>query len=211
MKLPTLVLILSGLFLAVCIGVLVFVSTTGTETETELVSDTEATSTPTASTTLTFSEDGRQPSVPANADGAAPVCDRGIADHNVSTDAMERGEISDYTKESIVQAILRRNEIFRTGSAVCIRTYLRTSTAASAPEFDQLMAESDERLLVMARVVVLASEKEGETPAEFRTRMLANDNWVFSGGEMKVGFTEQVSGGTMTNYQHAFLVGNVWY
>lgn len=210
MKPSLLILVLGALFFAVCIGVLVFTTTKPQEEVPEVQTSEVATTTP-EQTALVFTEEGRQPSVPANAQGAAPVCDRGVADYGANAAAMSGGTISAYTKESVIQAILKRNEILKSGSAACIRTYLRTGFVQESEDWAELETMSDERLVVLARFMAVMGTEDGETAQEFRARMLANDSWVFADGEMKVSFTEPANGGTVTTYQQSYLLNGAWY
>ncbi|HEY0979758.1 MAG TPA: hypothetical protein VGE23_02875 [Candidatus Paceibacterota bacterium] len=159
-----------------------------------------------------FTEEGRHASVPANAEAAAPECDRGVADPGANEAQMKRGEISDFTKESVLQAILRRNALFATASAACIRTYFRTGMAVDGGDWSELEAMSDERLVTMARFMAVISREDGETDSEFRARMLGSEaQWRYEGREMKVGFEEQMENGSVTTYQSASFVNGSWY
>jgi hypothetical protein len=125
---------------------------------------------------------------------------------------MRMGDISDYTKESVIQAILRRNELFKTASASCIRTYFRIGmlhTEKDRKEFEEM---SDERLVALVRFMAVINREDGETDSEFRDRMLGNEaEWMYEGPEMKVGFEEKMENGSVTTYQTAALVDGYWY
>ena len=212
MKLYILVPLIGAAFLAVCIGIVFFVGLKEPVEEVALVTDAVATTSEPVSETAVFTEEGRHPSVAANALASAPECDRGVADRAADEEQMKTGEISTYTKESIIQAILRRNAIFKTASASCIRTYFRIGMLHTEKDLKELEAMSDERLETMARFMAVISMEDGETNAEFRERMLGNEaSWMYEGPEMKVGFEEKMENGSVTTYQTASLVGGYWY
>lgn len=212
MKSYILIPLIGAAFLAVCIGIVFFVGQKEPVEEVALVTDTVATTSESVEETAVFTEEGRHPSVAANALASAPECDRGVADRTADEERMKMGEISAYTKESIIQAILRRNAIFKTASASCIRTYFRIGMLHEAKDWQELETMSDERLETMARFMAVISMEDGETNAEFRERMLGNDaQWMYEGPEMKVGFEEKMENGSVTTYQTASFVGGYWY
>lgn len=213
MKLHFLVPLIGVAFLAVCIVVVFFVGQRE-PVEEEVVLDIEASSTTTAPTeeTVVFTEEGRQASVPANAGASAPECDRGVADRMADEERMKRGEISVYTKESIIQVILRRNALFKSAPASCIRTYFRIGMLHTEKDRAEFEAISDERLVAMARFMAVINMEDGETDSEFRDRMLGNEaEWMYEGPEMKVGFAEKMENGSVTTYQTASFVNGYWY
>lgn len=212
MKLPILVFAIGAVFLAGCVAFFVFSNGNREEEAPALKIESVSTTTVPEPSTIAFTEEGRQPSVPANADMSAPECDRGVADRIADEERMRMGEISAYTKEAVIQAITRRTELFKTASAACIRTYIRTGMANDGGDWTEFMAMSDERLVTMARFIAVMSMEDGETPQEFRARMLGNEAaWMYKGPEMKVGFEEKVQNGTVTTYQSASLSGGYWY
>lgn len=212
MKIPLIVFAVGGVFLAGCVAFLVFSNGSQEEAVPVLEVDTAATTTEPESSTIAFSEAGRKPSVPANAAAAAPECDRGVADTSADEERMKLGTISAFTKESVVQAILRRNAVFSSASADCIRTYMRVGMAVDGGDWDELETMSDERLVTMARFMAVISREDRETDGEFRTRMLGNDaQWMYEGPEMKVGFEEEMENGSVTTYQTATFVNGFWF
>ncbi|MES2931849.1 MAG: hypothetical protein V4682_04130 [Patescibacteria group bacterium] len=213
MKLYILVPLIGAAFLAVCIGVVFFVGQKEPVVEdVALVADAAATTTEPAPETVVFTEEGRHPSVAANALASAPECDRGVADRTADEERMKMGEISDYTKESVIQAILRRNALFKTASASCVRTYFRIGMLHDDKDRKELETMSDERLEALARFMAVISMEDGETEAAFRTRMLGNEaEWMYEGPEMKVGFEERMENGSVTTYQTASFVNGYWY
>lgn len=212
MKLHFLVPLVGAAFLFACIGIVFFVGQKEPVEDVAIVVDAPATTTERVPETVVFTEEGRHASVPANAAASAPVCDRGIADPMADQERMKAGTITDYTKESVVQAILRRNELFKTAPASCIRTYFRNSMAHDEGDWSELEAMSDERLETMARFMAVINTKDGETDVAFRDRMLGNEaEWMYEGPEMKVGFEEKMENGSVTTYQTATFVGGYWY
>ena len=212
MRLPYIALGVGGVFLIVCL--IAFFLTSRPDVEENVVTEESpaATSTAATSTPVTFTEEGRQPSAPANALGAAPVCDQGIADRGANEEEMRMGNISAYTKESVIQAILKRNELLRTAPASCIRTYFRVAMIAEGEDWSELESMSDERLVVLARFMAEMGREDGETAGAFRERMLGNEaQWMYEGPEMNVGFTEQVQNGSVTTYQEAYFHNGAWY
>lgn len=212
MKLPILIFSLGALFFLGCVGYLVF---SGGEKEVEapvLEADSVATTTAPEPSAIAFSEEGRSPSAPANAAAVAPECDRGVADPGADEERMRMGMLSAFTKESVVQAILRRNALFSSASANCIRTYLRIGMAVDGGDWSELETMSDERIVAMARFMAVISREDRETDSEFRARMLGNEaQWMYEGPEMKVGFEEEMENGSVTTYQTATLVNGFWY
>ena len=213
MKLHILVPLIGVAFLLACIGVVFFVGQKEpVQEDAALIVDAPATTTESVTETVVFTEEGRHASVPANASASAPVCDRGIADRLADEEQMKAGAISDYTKESVIQAILRRNELFKTASASCIRTYFRTGMLHEDKDRKELEEMSDERLVTMARFMAVISMEDRESDVAFRERMLGNEaEWVYEDPEMKVGFEEQMENGSVTTYQTASFVNGYWY
>lgn len=213
MKLHILIPLIGAVFFLACIGVVFFVGQREpVEEEVALDVETPATTTEPTKEVAVFTEEGRHASVPASASASAPVCDRGIADPMADEEQMKTGTISDYTKESVIQAILRRNELFKTAPASCIRTYFRTGMAHDGGDWSELETMSDERLETMARFMAVVSTEDGETDVAFRERMLGNEAaWMYEGPEMKVGFEEKMENGSVTTYQTATFVGGYWY
>lgn len=212
MKLHFLIPLIGAAFLAVCIGIVFFVGQKEPVQEVTFVTDMPATTTEQVQETAVFTEEGRQASVPANASASALECDRGVADRMANEEQMKMGAISDYTKESVIQAIIRRNALFKTAPASCIKTYFRTGMLHNADDWKELETMSDERLETMARFMAVINMEDGETNTEFRERMLGNEaEWMFEGPEMKVGFEEKMENGSVTTYQTASLVGGFWY
>jgi len=213
MKLHILVPLIGVAFLAACIVIVFFVGQKEpVQEDAALIVDAPATTTEQAPEAIVFTEEGRQASVPANAAGSAPECDRGVADRLVDEEEMRAGTISDYTKESVIQAILRRNELFKTAPASCIRTYFRTGMLHTEKDRKELEEMSDERLVTMVRFMAVISMEDGETNAAFRERMLGNEaQWMYEDPEMKVGFEEKMENGSVTTYQEASFVNGYWY
>ena len=213
MKLHILVPLIGVAFLLACIGIVFFVGQKEpAEEEPVLTTDTAATTTAQVPETAVFTEEGRHASVPANAGSSAPVCDRGIADRLADEERMKMGTISDYTKESVIQAIQQRTDLFAAGSADCIRTYLRTVFASLGGAPEGFLAMSDEELMASGRYRLMIQQEYGRTLPEFRDRMLAADAvWHFDGFEMKVEFDGSENDEYASVYQHAYLVEGSWY
>lgn len=165
-----------------------------------------------ATESAVFTEEGRQASVPANAEAAAPECDRGVADPGANEAQMTQGEISAFTKETVIQAILRRNTLFATASAGCIRTYFRTGMAVDKGDWSELETMSDERLVTMARSMAVTSREDGETDSEFRARLLGSEaEWRYESPTMTVRVEAQMENGSVTTHQTATFVNGYWY
>ena len=212
MKLTYLFVLLGALVLIGSIAAFVVMGRSGEEAAPAPEAAKERAVPATTTEPAVFTEEGRQASVPANAEEAAPECDRGVADPGADEERMRMGAISDFTKESVLQAILRRNALFATASASCIRTYMRTGMAVDGGDWRELETMSDERLVAMARFMAVISREDGETDSEFRARMLGNEaQWMYEGPEMKVGFEEQMENGSVTTYQTATFTGGFWY
>lgn len=213
MKLYILVPLVGAAFLAVCIGVVFFVGQKEPVVEdVALVSDQISTTTEVAHETAIFTEEGRHPSVAANALASAPECSRGVTDRMANGEGMKTGVISDYTKESVIQAIWQRTDLFAVGSADCIRTYIRTTLASIGGAPKELLAMPDEELMASGRYQLMIQREYGRTLPEFRDRMLAADAvWSFDGFEMRVEFEGSENDEYASVYQQAYLVEGSWY
>lgn len=213
MKLHILVPLIGVAFLAVCIVIVFFVGQKEPVVEeVTLVSDQISTTTEPVQETAIFTEEGRQASVPANASTSAPECSRGVTDRMADVGQMKAGTISNYTKESVIQAIWQRTDLFAVGSADCIRTYLRTALAPAGGAPEELLAMPDEELMASGRYRFTIQQEYGRTLQEFRNRMLAADTvWRFDGFEMRVEFDGSENDEYASVYQHAYLVEGFWY
>lgn len=208
MKLPVLILSLGVLFFAICIGVLIYTSSQKPEAAAVLEVATEDVSTSTDQSTITFTEEGRQPSVPANASGAAPVCDRGIADSDALRPEMQDGNISPLTKESVIQALIKRNTILSTGSADCIREYLDAGALSKTSDWNEFRSYSDEKLLEVARAMGAASDTND--PSYFRTRVYGSSAvWTVRDSQIEIGFRTEAE--SIVSYQVAYLSDGSWF
>lgn len=195
MKLYLLVPLIGAAFLGVCIGVVFFVGQREPVEEEDVAAVADVTPTPSPEETAVFTEEGRQASVPANAETTAPNCDRGAADRLADETAMAEGTIEAYTKETIIQVVLRRNELFSTASAGCIRTYLRTSNADTTAAWAGFETMSDQQLLQAAR----ASAQQSAGLAE---QMRAPEAvWTYGGSRMTISVTKHT----------ATFVNGYWY
>lgn len=196
MKLHILIPLIGVVFFLACIVVVFFVGQREPVEEVALVVDSPATTTEPVEETAVFTEEDRQASVPANASASAPVCDQGLSDFMADEDAMRQGDISTLSKETVIQAIIRRTDLFKTASARCIRTYV---TAGGFAEFARL---SDGELVMEARRMAALSDTDDA--AGYRESMLKSDvAWTYEGSVMRI----RAGGSTQT----ATFVGGYWY
>lgn len=196
MKLHILIPLIGVVFLLACVVVVFFVGQKEPTEELALVVDTTATTTEAVEETAVFTEEDRHASVPANASASAPVCDQGVSDFMADEEAMRSGDVSTLSKETVIQAIIRRTTLFETASASCIRTYFR------AGGFSNTASLSDGELVIEARRI--AAQSDTEDAAAYRERMLKSDvTWTYEGSSMRI----RSGGGTQT----ASFVNGYWY
>lgn len=198
MKLHILIPLIGAVFFLACIVVVFFVGQKEPEGDVALVAETPATTTPErVEQTAVFTEEGRHASVPANAAGTAPVCDQGGSDFMADEAAMRAGDIDSLSKETVIQTLIRRTELFESASANCIRAYV---TAGGFSEMERL---SDAELVSEARRMAAVSDTKDASA--YRARMLRSDvTWTYEGSVMRIT-------GAGSGTQTASLVGKYWY